>query len=67
MLQKKKDSHFALDKKGAVSRILDAFRFMTMDHTRIHLHPIHDEISNVSAQAAALAGIGELMTDHDEV
>ena len=67
MLQSKKDSPFALDKKGVVSRILDAFRFMEMDPSRIHLHPIHDEIGNVSAQAAALAGIGELMTDHDEV
>ena len=67
MLQSKKDSPFALDKKGAVSRILDAFRFMAMDPSRIHLHPIHDEISNISARAADLAGIGEVMTDHDEV
>jgi len=67
MLQSKKDSPFALDKKGAVSRILDAFRFTEIDPDRMHLHPIHDEIGNVSPQAAALAGIGELMIDHDEV
>jgi len=67
MLQSKKDSPFALDKKGAVSRILDAFRFREIDPDRMHLHPIEGEIRNVSPQAAALAGIGELMIDHDEV
>ena len=70
MLQSKKDSPFALDKKGAVSRILDAFRFTEIeeiDPDRMHLHPIEGEIRNVSPQAAALAGIGELMIDHDEV